>query len=279
MTRNSLFEKLKARRGDFTGADPAPASFTAAAGTQRYQYDFVGNIRSTDILANASEQQSAADRKLAGSFNAVNEQTNYVEQVGASTSTATFAITHDAAGNVRTRETVAGGNRLAYRHDRWGRLTEVNFEIRNTAGYDARPRARYRSNPLGMRALVERDANTTDTSHSINERRYLYFKRRCEQQPSPNARETRPPRGRVFRFLRSVFEGWARAAGRASSRGLYHGVARRPRWPTGWAESLSGSLPGQGAGLRQGRSRWSGHYPRGRPRWVGPEPLRTVTRG
>jgi YD repeat-containing protein len=279
LTRNSLFEKLKARRGDFTGADPAPASFTAAAGTQRYQYDFVGNIRSTDILANASEQQSAADRKLAGSFNAVNEQTNYVEQVGASTSTATFAITHDAAGNVRTRETVAGGNRLAYRHDRWGRLTEVNFEIRNTAGYDARPRARYRYNPLGMRALVERDANTTDTSHSINERRYLYFKSGCEQQPSPNARETRPQRGRVFRFLRSDFEGWARAVGAAVSRGLHHGVAGLPRWPTGWAESLSGSLAGQGAGLREGRSRWSGQYPRGRPRWFGPDPLRTVTRG
>ena len=45
---------LKARRGDFTGADPAPSAFVAAPGTQRYQYDFVGNIRSTDILANAN---------------------------------------------------------------------------------------------------------------------------------------------------------------------------------------------------------------------------------
>ncbi len=103
--------------------------------------------------------------------------------------------------------------------------------------------------------------------------------RRCEQQPSPNARETRPPRGRVFRFLRSVFEGWARAVGAAVSRGLHHGVARLPRWPTEWAESLSGSLAGQGAGLREGRSRWSGHYPRGRPRWGGPDPLRTTDRG
>ena len=83
--------------------------------------------------------------------------------------------------------------------------------------------------------------------------------RRCEQQPSPNARETRPPRGRVFRFLRMDFEGWARVGGRAVSRGLNHGVAGPPRWPSGWAESLSGSLAGQGAGLRLGRSRWSGH--------------------
>jgi hypothetical protein len=67
---------LKARRGDFTGADPAPSAFVAAPGTQRYQYDFVGNIRSTEILANANESESAADRKLAASFNAINERTN-----------------------------------------------------------------------------------------------------------------------------------------------------------------------------------------------------------
>jgi YD repeat-containing protein len=155
---------LKARRGDFTGADPAPGAFVAAPGTQRYQYDFVGNIRSTDILANASEQQSAADRKLAASFNAVNEQTNYVEQVGASTSTATFAITHDAAGNVRTRETVAGGNRLAYRHDRWGRLTEVDFQVKTTSGYDPKPRARYRYNAQSLEgSACARSSSATRT--------------------------------------------------------------------------------------------------------------------
>jgi YD repeat-containing protein len=88
---------------------------------------------------------------------------------------ANFAITHDAAGNVRTRETVAGGNRLAYRHDRWGRLTEVDFQVKTTSGYDPKPRARYRYNALGMRALVERDADTTDGTNSINERRYLYY--------------------------------------------------------------------------------------------------------
>ena len=88
---------------------------------------------------------------------------------------ATFAITHDAAGNVRTRETVAGGNRLAYRHDRWGRLTEVKFEVKSGSSYLASDRARYRYNALGMRALVERDANTTDGNNEINERRYLYY--------------------------------------------------------------------------------------------------------
>ena len=70
------------RRGDFTGAAPVPGVFVAAPGTQKHQYDFVGNIRSTDILANASEQPNSADRKLTVSFNAVNEEMNHVEQVG-----------------------------------------------------------------------------------------------------------------------------------------------------------------------------------------------------
>ncbi|MCX5651674.1 MAG: hypothetical protein NTU45_09845, partial [Planctomycetota bacterium] len=148
-TLDGLMRLLKARRGDVSDA----GTFVAAPGTQKHQYDFVGNIRSTDILANASEQQSAADRKLAASFNAVNEQTNYVETVGGGGSLgSTFAITHDAAGNVRTRETVAGGNRLAYRHDRWGRLTEVKFEIGSGSSFQVRDRARYRYNALGMRA-------------------------------------------------------------------------------------------------------------------------------
>ena len=75
------------------------------------------------------------------------------------------------------------------------------------------------------------------------------------------------------------FRGWARVGGHRVSRSLNRRVARLPRWPTGWAESLSGSLAGQGAGLRQVRSRWRGHYPRGRTRWFGPDPLRIVTRG
>ena len=123
--------------------------------------------------------------------------------------------------------------------------------------------------------LGRRNANSSRHQDSDS----LYFKSGCEQQPSPNARETRPQRGRVFRFVRSVFEGWARVVGAAVSRSLNRRVARLPRWPTEWAESLSGSLAAQGAGLRVGRSRWSGHYPRGRPRWFSPEPLRTATRG
>ena len=56
----------------------------------------------------------------------------------------------------------------------------------------------------------------------------LYFKSGCEQQPSPNARETRPPRWRVLRFVRRDSEGWDREVGRGVSRSLHRRVARTP---------------------------------------------------
>ena len=106
-----------------------------------------------------------------------------------------------------------------------------------------------------------------------------YFKSGCKQQPSPNARETRPPRGRVFRFLRRDLEGWPRAGGRRESRSLNHVVARTPPLADRMGRKSLRVSPREGARLRVGRARWSGHYPRGRERWFGPEPLRTATRG
>jgi hypothetical protein len=57
--------------------------------------------------------------------------------------------------------------------------------------------------------------------------------------------ERRVLQGRVFRFLRRDFEGWARAGGHRVSRSLNRRVTRTPRWATRWAESLSGSLRGR----------------------------------
>ena len=106
-----------------------------------------------------------------------------------------------------------------------------------------------------------------------------YFKSGCEQQPSPKARETRPPRGRVFRFLRRDFEGWARAGGRRVSLSLNRRVARTPPLADRMGRKSLRVSPREGAGLRVGRARWSGHYPRGRERWGATEPVRTATRG
>ena len=106
-----------------------------------------------------------------------------------------------------------------------------------------------------------------------------YFKSGCKQQPSPNARETRPPGGRVFRFARRDFEGWARAGGHRVSRSLHRRVARTPPLADRVGRKSLQVSPREGAGLRVGRVRWSGHYPRVRERWGGAEPLRTATRG
>ena len=93
-----------------------------------------------------------------------------------------------------------------------------------------------------------------------------YFKSGCEQQPSPKARETRPPRGRVFRFVRRDFEGWVRAGGHRVSRSLNRRVARTPPLADRMGRKSLRVSPREGAGLRLGRSRWSVHYPRGRGR-------------
>ena len=91
--------------------------------------------------------------------------------------------------------------------------------------------------------------------------------------------ERRVLQGRVFRFLRRDFEGWARAGGRRVSLSLNRRVARTPPLADRMGRKSLRVSPREGAGLRLGRSRWSGHYPRVRERWFGPDRLRTVTRG
>ena len=127
------------------------------------------------------------------------------------------------------------------------------------------PEPRFRGARGVSRSLGEPKPN----SAVRNPFRSDYFKSGCEQQPSPNARETRPPRGRVFRFVRRDFEGWARAGGRGESRSLNHVVARIPPLADRMGRKSLQVSPPEGAGLRQGRARWSGHYPRGRERWGG----------
>jgi hypothetical protein len=57
----------------------------------------------------------------------------------------------DAAGNLTYRETVSGGTRFTYRHDRWGRLTQVWFSTGAPGSTDPPNRAVYRYNGLTMR--------------------------------------------------------------------------------------------------------------------------------
>jgi RHS repeat-associated protein len=60
-------------------------------------------------------------------------------------------------------------------HDRWGRLTQVWFSTGAPGSSDPPNRAVYRYNGLTMRCLVERDADTTDATHALSERRAIYY--------------------------------------------------------------------------------------------------------
>ena len=69
--------------------------------------------------------------------------------------------------------------------------------------------------------------------------------------------------------MRREFEGWARAGGRRVSLSLNRRVARTPPLADRMGRKSLRVSPREGAGLRVGRARWSGHYPRGRERWGG----------
>jgi hypothetical protein len=58
---------------------------------------------------------------------------------------------------------------------RWGRLTQVWFSTGAPGSTDPPNRAVYRYNGLTMRCLVERDADTTDATHALSERRAIYY--------------------------------------------------------------------------------------------------------
>jgi RHS repeat-associated protein len=60
-------------------------------------------------------------------------------------------------------------------HSRWGRLTQVWFSTGAPGSTDPPNRAVYRYNGLTMRCLVERDADTTDATHALSERRAIYY--------------------------------------------------------------------------------------------------------
>ena len=75
------------------------------------------------------------------------------------------------------------------------------------------------------------------------------------------------------------FRGVGQAGGCGESRSVNRVVARTPPLADRMGRKSLQVSPREGAGLRVGRVRWSGHYPRVRERWGGAEPVRTATRG
>jgi hypothetical protein len=70
--------------------------------------------------------------------------------------------------------------------------------------------------------------------------------------------------GASFAFCAGISRGWARAGGRGESRSLHRRVTRTPPLADRMGRKSLRVSPREGAGLRLGRARWSGHYPGGR---------------
>jgi hypothetical protein len=92
-----------------------------------------------------------------------------------------------------------------------------------------------------------------------------YFKSGCERQPSPSARETRPPdpnhEGASFASCAATSRvgqgGWCRVVSGSEPRGRWS-----PRLADRIGQKSLRVSPREGAGFRVGWSRWTGHDPK-----------------
>lgn len=176
-TMDGLLRLLEDQRGT-----TAFSSAQAKPGSQLMAYDFIGNLRkySTDT-SNTGAFASGTTAANDGAFNMVNEQTGSTFTPPPGTTPQSLTFTWDAAGNLQQRGIAAGGgDSWSYKHDRWGRLTQVDCTVGSTTG----PALRAQYTGLGMRSVVDRAADSwrpappTDpapTVPSLAERRLGYF--------------------------------------------------------------------------------------------------------
>ena len=168
-TLDGLLRLLADQRG--SAAFP---STQAKPGSQDFSYDFIGNIPSTRT------DTSSAGTFATGSTDASTSTFDLVNQVtGGSFSPLggapqAIAFTWDAGGNLRERG-IAGapGNAWRYKHDRWGRLTQVDL----VNGTTAQPALRAQYSALGMRCVVDRapDSWLPPAAPTISQRRLGYY--------------------------------------------------------------------------------------------------------
>jgi RHS repeat-associated protein len=172
-TMDGLLRLLQDQRGT-----AAFSSAQAKPGSQLMAYDFIGNLRTystdtSDSGAFASGTTAAND----GAFNMVNEQTGSTHTPPPGTTPQALAFTWDDAGNLLQRG-IAGTTTFTwkYKHDRWGRLTQVD-QMNDTT---AEPALRAQYSGLGMRCVVDRAPDSwvppaTPAAPTISERRLGYF--------------------------------------------------------------------------------------------------------
>lgn len=169
-TMDGLLRLLEDQRGtaEFSSAQAKP-------GSQLMAYDFIGNLRKYSTDTSDTGAFAAADTAVSdGAFNMVNEQTGSTYTPPPGTTPQSLAFTWDDAGNMAQRG-IAGSatHTWKYRHDRWGRLTQVD----QMNGTTAEPALRAQYSGLGMRCVVDRapDSWVPPATPTISQRRLGYF--------------------------------------------------------------------------------------------------------
>jgi RHS repeat-associated protein len=164
--------------GDQRGTVAFPSS-QAKPGSQEFSYDFIGNMPETKTDTSAAGTFSAGSTdENTGTFDLVNQVASGGYAFPSSGTQRSLSFTWDAAGNLQQRSIpdAAGGaptRSWSYRHDRWGRLTQVDL----VDGATAQPALRAQYNALGMRCVVDRAPDTwaPPAAPTISQRRLGYF--------------------------------------------------------------------------------------------------------
>ncbi|MFO0962133.1 MAG: glycohydrolase toxin TNT-related protein [Phycisphaerales bacterium] len=168
-TLDGLLRLLADQRG--TASFP---SSQAKPGSQDFSYDFIGNLPSmrTDTSSAGTFSSGTTDASTS-TFNMVNEiAAGSFVPLGGTPQSIGFAWDH--GGNLSSRGIAgAAGYGWTYKHDRWGRLTQVDF----TAGSTPQPALRAQYTGLGMRCVVDRapDSWVPPAAPTVSQRRLGYF--------------------------------------------------------------------------------------------------------
>ncbi|MFM9097465.1 MAG: DUF6531 domain-containing protein [Phycisphaerales bacterium] len=159
--------------GDQRGSAAFPST-QAKPGSEDFTYDFIGNIPSTRTdTSTAGTFATGSTDASTSTFDLVNQVTggSFIPLGGTPQS---IGFTWDAGGNLRERG-IAGapGTTWRYKHDRWGRLTQVDL----VNGTTVQPALRAQYSGLGMRCVVDRapDSWVPPAAPTISQRRIGYF--------------------------------------------------------------------------------------------------------
>jgi RHS repeat-associated protein len=177
---DGLHRLTEATRGIWNGSLTTP-SVSQLRDSQAWSLDPLGNWSSVATAATNAGIDDPDDIEIRDYRDAPGgDPENRVNQLMSRTLSASAggdepALTYDFAGNILRQELTNDGTdttALRYTHDAWNRLVKVQFEDDEE---DLHPRGEYEYNGLNWRTVARIDTDTTDTTHALDEERFLYY--------------------------------------------------------------------------------------------------------